>query len=276
MTTITLSTTLTSRPVIGNGGAPISKNDPDAQAFITAANITDTTQKNAINTLVLDLKAYALWAKFIAIYPYVGGTATTHKFNLINPLDDNAAFRITWNGGVTHNANGITGNGTNGYGETYIKPSTNLSLNSVHMSFWSKTNSQNANAEMGIADSLLNASLRVVTRNTSNNLLYNVNDNTASVLGSQTDSSGFYVISRTASNLRKTYKNGTSISSSSTGSIALSNATIPVLGQKAYTNTMNAYLAKNHIFATVGQGLTDVDVDNMYTAVLAFQTALGR
>ena len=111
MTTIALSTTLTSRPVIGNSGGGGGGFDPDAQAFITAAGITDTTQKNAINTLVLDLKAYAIWPKFIAIYPYVGGTATTHKFNLVDPLDDNAAFRITWNGGVTHNANGITGNG---------------------------------------------------------------------------------------------------------------------------------------------------------------------
>jgi energy-coupling factor transporter ATP-binding protein EcfA2 len=35
--------------------------DPDAQAFITAANITNQTQKIAINQLVLDLKSYSLW-----------------------------------------------------------------------------------------------------------------------------------------------------------------------------------------------------------------------
>ena len=31
--------------------------DADAQAFITAANITDNTQKNSINQLVIDLKS---------------------------------------------------------------------------------------------------------------------------------------------------------------------------------------------------------------------------
>ena len=29
-----------------------------------------------------------------AIYPFVGGTATTHKFNLKDPADINAAFRL--------------------------------------------------------------------------------------------------------------------------------------------------------------------------------------
>ena len=34
------------------------KFDPDAQAFITAAAITDVTQQNAINTLVINLKTF--------------------------------------------------------------------------------------------------------------------------------------------------------------------------------------------------------------------------
>jgi hypothetical protein len=250
--------------------------DPDAQAFFTATGITNPTQLNAVNQLVIDLKAYNIWTKCIAIYPYVGGTATTHKFNLVNPLDTNAAFRILWAGGVTHNANGITGNGTNGYGETYIQPSSHLIQNSTHISFWSKTNSQNANSEMGILDGATNASLRVVTRNTSNNLIYSINDNSGGVVGSQTDSSGFYVLSRTASNSRKIYKNGSVLNSTTNASTTLSPVTIPVLGQKSFNNTMGAYLAKNHSFASVGIGLIDTDVTNFYTAVLAFQTALGR
>ena len=41
--------------------------DPDAQAFITAASITDPTQQAAINTLVVDLKGYNIWSKMKAI-----------------------------------------------------------------------------------------------------------------------------------------------------------------------------------------------------------------
>lgn len=250
--------------------------DSDAQAFITATGITDNTQKTAVNQLVLDLKSYSLWSKFSAIYPYVGGTATTHKFNLKNPLDTNAAFRILWVGGVTHNSNGITGNGTNGYGETYIQPSTNLSLNSTHIAFWSKTNSQNNTAEMGIQDGLLNAGIRVITRNASNQTLYQVNDNASTILSSVTDSSGFYCASRTASNSRKLYKNGSAIITNTTASTTLTTATIPVLGQKNYNNTMMSYLAKNFSFASAGQGFNDTEAANFYTAVNTFQTTLGR
>jgi len=48
--------------------------DADAQAFITAANITNTTQQSAIDTLVKSLKTANIWTKMKAIYPFVGGT----------------------------------------------------------------------------------------------------------------------------------------------------------------------------------------------------------
>jgi hypothetical protein len=252
--------------------------DPDAQAFFNATSITNTVQMNAVNQLVIDLKSYNIWQKFIAIYPYVGGTATTHKFNLVNPLDTNAAFRILWAGGVTHNANGVTGNGTNGYGETYIQPLIHLTQNSTHIAFWSRTNSTQAssNAEMGITDGTLNASLRICSRNGSNQSTYYINDNTLGLVTSITDSTGFWIASRTASNSKKLYRNGIVLSSVTTASVARSTSTIPVLGQKTATNTMNHYSIKNFSFASVGQGLTDADVTNYNTAVSAFQTTLGR
>lgn len=92
--------------------------DADAQAFITAAGITDPTQQNAINQLTLDLKSYNIWSSMNAIYPFVGGTATTHKYNLKDPRDLNAAYRLTFGGGWVHNNNGATGNGVNTYADT--------------------------------------------------------------------------------------------------------------------------------------------------------------
>lgn len=249
--------------------------DPDAQAFITAAGLTDNTQKTAINQLVLDLKGYNIWTKFVALYPYIGGTATTHKWNLKNPLDTNAAFRIVWNGGVTHNANGVTGNGTNGYGETYVQPSTNLIQNNTHIAFYSRTNSQQnaSNAEMGITD---NGNLRICSRNGSNQSTFYINDNTLGLATSITDSTGFWIASRTASNSKKLYRNGSVLTSATTVDVARSASTIPVLGQKTSTNTMNHYSIKNFALSSIGEGLSDTEVANYYTAVQAFQTSLGR
>jgi hypothetical protein len=78
--------------------------DPDALAFFTATTITDNIQKNAINQLLIDLKAAGIWIKIKAIYPMVGGNAATHNYNLKNPTDLDAAFRITFVGSWTHSS----------------------------------------------------------------------------------------------------------------------------------------------------------------------------
>jgi hypothetical protein len=93
--------------------------DPDAQAFLDAAIITDITQANAVNSLVIGLKADGLWTNMQVIYPFVGGTASSHKYNLKDPRDLDAAYRLSFSGGWTHNANGITGNGVNTYADTF-------------------------------------------------------------------------------------------------------------------------------------------------------------
>jgi hypothetical protein len=105
---------------IPSGGGPVIIVDADAQAFITAAAITDTTQQAAIDNLVIGLKADGLWTPMQALYPFVGGTASTHKWNLKDPRDLDAAYRLQFGGGVTHNANGATGNGVNSFMDTYF------------------------------------------------------------------------------------------------------------------------------------------------------------
>jgi hypothetical protein len=104
------------------GGAP-PPIDPDAQAFLTAAAITDPTITSAIDTLVVQLKADGIWTKMKALYPFVGGTASTHKYNLKDPQDLDASFRLVFNGGWTHSANGALPNGTNGFADTKLIPS---------------------------------------------------------------------------------------------------------------------------------------------------------
>jgi hypothetical protein len=92
--------------------------DPNAQAFLNAAVITDVTQANAVNTLVIGLKADGLWTNMQALYPFVGGTATQHKYNLKDPRDLNVAYRLDFQGAWVHNANGAIGNG-NTYADTF-------------------------------------------------------------------------------------------------------------------------------------------------------------
>lgn len=104
----------------GGGGSPY---DPDAQAFIDAAGITDEAIQQKINTLVLDLKGDNLWSGLKVLYPFAGTSAASHKYNLKDPRDLDAAFRLTFSGGWTHNEGEAYGNGTDGYANTHFDPS---------------------------------------------------------------------------------------------------------------------------------------------------------
>jgi hypothetical protein len=249
--------------------------DPDAQAFITAASITDPTQQSAINQLVLDLKGYSIWTKSDAIYPFVGGTASQHKFNLKNPLDTNAAFRLVFTGGWTHSSNGILGNGINVSADTFLTPSTDQSINSKHFSVYSRTNNTTG-AEFGSltggttypGDALLIRENALGT----NTSFYAFNESFPnSTINTTTDSTGFFISTRTASNAKKLYRNGSTIGTSTSTSAAQPNSSVKI-GNFA----SSYYTTKQYAFMSIGDGLTDTEAANFYTAVQAFNTMLAR
>lgn len=95
--------------------------DPDALDYLTVSgNLGDATIETAINDLVLNLKADSIWDKIVSLYPFAGGTAAKHSYNLKDPL----SHQITWVGAVTHNANGIQSTG--GYGDTNTNGQTDI------------------------------------------------------------------------------------------------------------------------------------------------------
>lgn len=93
--------------------------DADAVAFLNAAGITDPTISAAVEVFVTALKTNSVWDRLQAIYPFVGGTAETHKWNLKDPRDLDAAYRLQFIGGLTHSSQGVTPNGTTGYARTF-------------------------------------------------------------------------------------------------------------------------------------------------------------
>jgi hypothetical protein len=249
------------------GGIPL---DPDAVAFLTAAGITDATITAAIDTLVVQLKAIGVWTKMKALYPFVGGIASTHKFNLKNPVDSDAAFRLVFNGGVTHSINGVQFNGSNGYADTRLNPTFELSLNSTHLSFYSRTNTPGSSVcDIG-ALSAGNWTLLEIF----GNVIYPlINQNTLSSVA-QTNSQSFFLGSRTASNLTKTFWKNTQILSSSTASSNLAN--LPIFIGAMNSSPIQFYSDRQYALVSIGDGLTDTEAANYYTAVQAFQTTLGR
>lgn len=116
---------LTISRILSGGGGGGGGFDPDAQAFIDATGISGA-EADSINTLTVGLKSAGLWTDLKVLYPFVGTTSTQQKYNLKDPRDLDAAFRLTFAGGWTHDANGAKGNGTNGYADMHFDPGTDL------------------------------------------------------------------------------------------------------------------------------------------------------
>ena len=245
--------------------------DPDAQAFITAAAITDPTQQAAINTLVTDLKGYNIWTKFKAIYPIVGGTASTHKWNLKDPRDLDAAFRLTFTTGWTHSSTGMTPNGTSAYADTGLNDNTILSLNSAHISFYSRTNVDGSFCDMGIFDAATTSGTNIFSKLT--NTFYGRVHNENIGVSNSVSSLGLFLANRVSSTETRNFINST-LKLQSGASVTKLNYNITIGAR--YRGFYDFYSPRQCAFASIGDGLTDTDAANFYTAVQAYQTTLSR
>ena len=258
--------------------------DADAQLFITNAAITDSTQQTAVNNLVVALKGYNIWTKMKALYPFVGGTAAQHKYNLRNPLDTDAAFRLIFNGGWTHSSTGALPNGTNGYANTFFLPGTGFSSStSRHLSFYLRTNNVGGGdpVDMGVIN--FGSPTHDPSVPAGNDYLFNGNSNlfkgqstSIDVSTPTTDRRGLSLISKTSIN-QSLFKNGV-IKATSSGTGAYTELFPIWIGGVNISNNFFPYGPTNNEFsiASIGDGLTDTEAANYYTAVQTFQTTLSR
>jgi len=266
-------------------GASSSSFDSDAQAFITAATITNATQQTAIDTLVRGLKTDGIWNKLKAIYPFVGGTATTHKYNLKDARDLDAAFRLVFNGGITHSSTGALPNGTTGYADTKYKPFIEIiDTDSTHFSAYYRTTDIIGTKEIGAntiygtdGDSFSDAEAQYLYNLTAASYFANGYGFGGTFIDS---GAGQFIINRNGSNSITAYKNGTLKSTITPSNQGLPNTNMYLLGMNEYypdLSISNTYYGKRQIaFATLGTGLSNTDASNLYTRIQAFQTTLGR
>lgn len=237
--------------------------DSDAQAFIDAAGLTDETQKTAINDLVVGLKADSLWSKLHAVYPFIGGTADTHKYNLKDPRDLDAAYRIAWSGSVTHDSNGITGDGSSGYGNTfYTDTANNISIGS-----YVNTNS--------FASALWGATTfpRQTQQYAPNG--FSLQSGVENYAGA-TSAAGLNQISRSGGAGTNIIIRQSGVTASHVATDNGVSAGVNWVLARNWPPSNQYYTDTNLRFAFFGAGLTPTDQENLETLVDNYQTALGR
>ena len=273
--TPTITPTNTSSPTPTPTASPGPLIDPDAQAFfnaITASGGTLTSpQQTAINNLVIDLKGYGLWTKMIGLYPVVGTTSVTQSFNLKNPSQYNLTFAGTW----AHTLTGANP-GSNGYASTNIIPSiiNFATAGSIHYSMYITENNAAGRYDFGSFQPGL-GDFAAISSFAGNNTAY-IGVGTSGFLttgnGGSTKKNWLWTNDGTTSYI---YRDGVSIVSG-----AKTISTGPAVDIVISANNNNGgkfdFGERDWALASIGYGMNAIEAGDYNTAVLAYQTALGR
>jgi hypothetical protein len=246
--------------------------DADAEAFfdrVTAAGGTlSTTEKDATNQLVLDLKANSLWTPIKAIYPMVGSSAAACAQNL-----KSSSFTGTFTSGWTFASTGVTGNGTSAYFDTNVNENTTMTLNNIHISHYSRTNNTSAVCDIGLLDTNVTVGTHTITYSSGNAAVRNTDISGGFTATSST--AGMFINSRSSFIETKYFYNSSLFNTITSASVQKSNLNY-FLGARNNSNTAALFSNRQYAFASIGDGLTDTQASNFYTAVQAFQTTLSR
>ena len=253
-----------------------SSYDPDAQAFFTAVtgggDTLTTTEENAVNQLVLDLKSANIWTSLQAIWPFVGGTASSQKWNLKDPRDLDAAYRMTFAGaGWTHSADGVQQSNNNStYGNTNYSANTNDNTVGMSMGVYINGGTNASGYDLGARTEPNELQL---IAGYGNNTYYTGWGAVYGTYGGATMPNGFFSTTGDGTNGNKGYRNGVEV-------ISVAGSRNLAVTATVYLGNRNGGLAeptdRRYAFCFMGESLGSTEQSDLYTAVQDFNTTLSR
>jgi hypothetical protein len=229
-----------------------------------------------VQILVVAAKAHGWWTLCDAIYPFVGGAHTPHSKNLRANT-----FNITdsgvWISGITHNANGITGDGTTGFGDTTFTPSTAAGVylqDSAHISLYLGSTPVPAASRLMMTFGSNGVGIGIFSTGTSldsNRVNNSMNVATGIFTG---DQRGPFFVTRTAATATTTRSRVTISVADTSASTGVPNSSIYLLARN--DSGVDQWSTANLRFATIGAGLSAQNMTDMIADLDAYQTTLSR
>ena len=252
-------------------------------AVVTAGGTVDSTMSAATITMFQSIWSNGLNTNMLAMYPFIGGTAASHKFNGMNPLDTDGAYRLTFAGGWTHSTSGATPNGTNGVAETYLQPSTtSFTLSGGSMGVYCGTNGPSGAAMGSIGDSGGGSGDGWVLYPGLNNpglqeaCFFWKSDAGAFNGSTMADTLGLMSISRTGTTNVDMYRRGTLLASPAFASNSLTNFTLALGARNTKNGVPAEYSTYRQQFTYIHRGLTPTQMTTLDSIIQTYQTSLGR
>jgi len=249
--------------------------DQNVRNFALAAQINDTDIINSLDTFVSQLKSNNLWNKFYALYPLVGGTSDSCKWNLITT----SSFTLNYTGSFNFTNTGISGSGTTSNINTTFTPSINSADWATNNSFGVYVNTNvtggyDMGAESPFPASPAGADTYLISRYT-NNLAYFFNSSSLTV--ASTDAKGFWFggVSGSSGTNINLYKNGTSVASKASPTTYTITKALYFTANDADGLT-NERSTRQYSLSFIARAFNNTEASTLNTIVQTFQTSLGR
>lgn len=255
--------------------------DADYQSVLNMATALGYTLPSAAhqikgNQFVLDLKSYGIWTLLDVLYPFA--TSGDSDFATLNWISPTTYQATKVNSPTFTSSVGFNGNGSTSYLNTTFAPSAgvNYTLNDASFFAYCGTDAAQDNRQLvgaWAAGGVTTAAVQLNPRNATDLGGTRVNQTTGGGNNStNTNAIGFYHITRTASNARANYKNGTQLDTFTSASSSRPPQSI-YLG--AANQAGSAVQFRNAIIGCFGAGASlSGNEANLYTAWNTYFTGL--
>jgi|GEM_PF-1461376 len=234
----------------------------------TPQEITGLALWDAVDAFVAGLKDNDLWDRAYAIYPFIGGTAVAHAFNLVDPRDADDAYRLSYAGGIVHSPTGYKPNGVDGFADTHLGnaalPQDSLSMGSY--------NREGGNSGFEISGGAAPRTQLIAKYSNGNTYFDTNNASNASLYQSAHTGRGFYLSSRIVSTEVKLFIEGVLDRTLQSASLTPQDVTFLVSRWQGG----GIFSTRELSFVLIGEGYSDAEAEVMTTLVRALQQALAR
>jgi hypothetical protein len=187
------------------------------------------------------------------------------KFNLKNPADTDAAFRLTYSGSWNAGYSGNKGDGVTAYADTKLNMSSSLNYTSWGLGSYNRNINTNGGYFGSRSGTPIIMSYRI-------DFYPNTLDNNYAIFSVQPTKVGLTHGYRTSATEAKVIKNQSRVATNTNTppSLALGNSTL-LFGYDRAT-----FVDSENAFNFISDGLTDYESKALYWIVQKYQTTLGR
>jgi hypothetical protein len=206
--------------------------------------------------------------------------AANYKFNAINPLDTDAAYRAVYFGGVTFTDKGTQGNGSNGYANSFFNDQTaGVDRTDFGITMYSRTASVGTGVDMGAVGSSPSYAWIWIKRLAGSDIAGAYDDSNFGFAASFVpNSQGPFTVNRHPSelNTQRLYRYGVNVGTR-TGFAPTGYTNLPMfeMARNGFGSAAT-FSSRQYSYFAAHRGMTIAETATYHTAIQSLQVALNR